>query len=271
MINEGKKIVFALFLIFFFFWAVFSVTIGFRNSKSSDNQIEEINKAGSIIICGEADDFSYYTEKGNNKGFHYNLAKSFADYLGVKLIYIRENNFSVRLKMLDSGKCDIITGAIPVTLSLKSKMDFSSPIYKSRLILVQKKEIIEKNFVHDYLKLFKKPLNVLEGSPFITRLHNLSSETGDSINIREVSLTGNEQLINFVSKGLIEYAACDEKIAKRYLVKYKNIDIFTALGFNQFIAWGVKKDNNELLVSINKFIEEYKKSSGFAELSKEYL
>lgn len=271
MIDEGKKIVFALFLIFFFFWATFSVTIGFRNSKSVDNQIEEINKAGSIIICGEADDFSYYIERGNNKGFHYSLAKSFADYLGVKLIYIKENNFSERLKMLDSGKCDIITGAIPVTSSLKSKMDFSFPIYKSRLILVQKKDNYRKNFVLDHLKLFNKPLNVLEGSPFITRLHNLSSETGDSINIREVSLTGNEQLINFVSKGLIEYAACDEKIAKRYLGKFKNIDIFTALGFNQFIAWGVKKDNDELLVSINKFIEEYKKSSGFTELSKEYL
>jgi membrane-bound lytic murein transglycosylase F len=271
MIDEGKKIVFALLLIFFFFWATFSVMVGFRNSKSVDNQIEEINKSGSIIVCGEADDFSFYTEKGNIKGFHYSLAKSFADYLGVKLTYIRENNFSERLKMLVSGKCDIITGAIPVTSSLKSKMDFSFPIYKSRLILVQKKVNIKNNIALDHLKLFNNPLNVLESSPFITRLHNLSSETGDSINIRELSLTGNEQLINFVSKGLIEYAACDEKIAKRYLDKFKNIDIYTALGFNQFIAWGVKKDNYELLVSINKFIEEYKKSSGFTELSKEYL
>jgi membrane-bound lytic murein transglycosylase F len=271
MIKNGKKIVLALFLIFIIFWAGYSVILNHKSDFSVRNQIKGIKESGYIIICGEGDDFSYYSEKGKTKGFHYTLAVSFAGYIGTKLIYIEENNFKKRLKLLESGKCDIITGAIPVTLTNKKNIDFSTPIYKSRIILVQNLKNIKENPDYNQLNFFNKPLNVLKGSPYISRLHNLSYETGDSVNIREISLTGNEQLINFVSKGLIEYAACDEMIAKKYVGKFKNIDINTPLGFTQFIGWGVKKGNGELLEKVNTFMIEYKKSSGFTELLKEYL
>ena len=47
--------------------------------------LEQIDQRGVLNVCSYYNTTDYYVYKGIPKGFHYELVKDFADYLGVKL------------------------------------------------------------------------------------------------------------------------------------------------------------------------------------------
>ena len=68
----------------------------------------------------------------------------------------------------------------------------------------------------------------------------------------------------------INYAICDESIALSAIHNLPELDIETAISFNQFYSWGVNKDNTVLLDSLNAWLENYKQTASFQELIKKY-
>ena len=68
--------------------------------------------------------------------------------------------------------------------------------------------------IRSQLDLAGKTLNVVKGSPSILRIRNLSNEIGDTIYVNEIEKYGSEQLIAMVAHGDIDYAVCDEGIAR---------------------------------------------------------
>ena len=48
-------------------------------------RLEQIDQRGVLNVCSYYNTTDYYVYKGIPKGFHYELVKDFADYLGVKL------------------------------------------------------------------------------------------------------------------------------------------------------------------------------------------
>ena len=74
-----------------------------------------------------------------------------------------------------------------------------------------------------------------------------------------------------VSGGDIDYAVCDENIAKANIHLYPNLDIDTDISFTQFYAWGVAKHSPILLDSLNQWLDEYMKSEDYQKLYKKYF
>ena len=95
-------------------------------------------------------------------------------------------------------------------------MLLTSPIVLNRQVLVQRKTDSPDDslFIKSQLDLAGKTLNVVEGSPSILRIRNLGNEIGDTIYIKEVEKYGSEQLIALVAHGDIDYAVCEESIAR---------------------------------------------------------
>ena len=87
--------------------------------------------------------------------------------------------------------------------------------------------------------------------PSILRIRNLGNEIGDTIYVEEIEKYGSEQLIALVAHGDIDYAVCDESIARTAADSIPQIDINTAISFTQFYSWGVSKQSPILLDSLN--------------------
>ena len=102
------------------------------------------------------------------------------------------------------------------------------------------------------------------------RIHNLSNEIGDTIYVKEIEKYGPEQLIAMVANKDIDYAVCDESVAQAALKDFPQIDIETAISFTQFYSWGIHKDNQMLLDSLNTWIDEFKQTPTFKQLEKKY-
>ena len=147
-----------------------------------------------------------------------------------------------------------------------------SPIILNKQVLVQRKPEKENDslYIHSQLELARKTLHLVKNSPAILRIHNLSNEIGDTIYIKEVEKYGQEQLLAMVAHGDIDYAVCDESIAKASINDFPQLDIETAISFSQFYSWGVSKHSPILLDSLNSWLNDYVKTPAFKLLRKKY-
>ncbi|MEQ9305338.1 MAG: transglycosylase SLT domain-containing protein, partial [Marinoscillum sp.] len=80
-----------------------------------------------------------------------------------------------------------------------------------------------------------------------------------------------EQLIRQVSEGKIDYTVAEEDIALVNSTYYMNIDFKTPVSFSTQIAWGVRKNADGLLTSLNDWIERMRKTTDYYVIYDKYF
>jgi membrane-bound lytic murein transglycosylase F len=252
--------------------------------KDSDcnvsHDLPEIRERGKLVAVTDFNSPDYYIYKGEPMGFHYELLKSFSEYLGVSLEIVGENQTDHAFQMLESGNADILAPGIDINSAEKGNILLTAPVTESRLVLVRRRpdnrrvparyDLNKKPFVSLSL-LAGKNVYVQKGSSHAEFLSELSGRTGNSIKITEVPFTAG-QLIRYVAGGDIDYMVCDENVALVSSLIYPNIDATLPLSSIRDIFWGVRKTNSGLLLQeLNKWISEYRKSGAYAMLYSKYF
>ena len=231
-----------------------------------------IAKEGILRVATEYNSISFYVDGDTVSGFHYELIEAFARDKGLKAKITPIMSFNERLKGLSEGRYDVIAFGILATSELKDSLLLTSPIVLSKQVLVQRKENGENDslYIHNQLDLAQRTLHVVKGSPSILRIHNLGNEIGDTIYIKEIEKYGPEQLISLVAHGDIDYAVCDESIARAVADSLPQIDINTAISFTQFYSWAVSKQSPALLDSLNTWLDKFQKEEEYQKIYKKY-
>lgn len=240
--------------------------------KGHPRDYAEIAAEGIIRAATEYNSISFFVDGDTLSGFHYELIEAFARDHGLQAAISPEMSFDERLEGLAEGKYDVIAYGILATSELKDSLLLTSPIVLNRQVLVQRKAESpeDSTFIKSQLDLAGKTLNVVKGSPSILRIQNLGNEIGDTIYIKEIEKYGSEQLISLVAHGDIDYAVCDESIARAVADSLPQIDINTAISFTQFYSWGVSKQSPVLLDSLNTWLERFSKEKEYKEIYKRY-
>lgn len=232
----------------------------------------EIVASGVIRAATEYNSISFYVDSDTISGFHYELIEAFARDKGLEAKVTPVMSFNERLKGLEDGKYDVIAYGILATSELKDSLLLTSPIILSKQVLVQRKATSEEDslFIKSQLDLAGKTLHVVKGSPSILRIRNLSNEIGDTIYIDEIEKYGSEQLIALVAHGDIDYAVCDESIARSAVDSLPQLDINTAISFTLFYSWGVSKQSPVLLDSLNAWLSGFREGKDYKMIYRKY-
>ena len=182
-------------------------------------------------------------------------------------------SFDKRLQMISDGKCDILATGTIITTRSKHSLLFTHTLQLSKQVLVQRKkeEGNDSMYIKSQLDLAHKTLHVIKHSPTLLRIHNLMEEIADTIYVKQVTQYGPEQLLAMVAEGDIDYAVCDEHIAKASIKDFPNLDINTDISFTQFYAWGVGKYAPILLDSLNSWLDTYTESKEYKQLYNKYF
>lgn len=259
----------SLLLVAFFVlgWLLYVLIHQYSNRHEPKADYPAIKTRGELRVCGEYDPFSFYSDDKGQHGFHYELAKAFADAHDLQLIYLYEGNFKTRLQWLNSGRCDLLTGPLPVLNSLRATLAYTPPLYSTRLVLVQARS---DKPLRNQVYLAGKTLSVASHSPYLTRIKHLATEISDSIHVKEVRVFTHEELLKQVNEGKAAYAVMDESIAKAWSKDYPDLDSQTPLSLAQFQAWAVRPNSPLLLDSLSEFLNNYKKSRAYARLLSRY-
>ncbi len=240
--------------------------------KWSARDFDDIKSSGVFRIATEYNSIGFFVSGDTVSGFQSDLVKLLEKRFKIKVEIAVVMSLKESMQGLSQKKYDIIARPIPVTTELRKHYLLSKPIMYNRQVLVQRKKGMGKPSVllRNQVNLIKRTIYVSKNSQAIVRLRNLSSEIGDTIYVKEVDRYNDEQLIALVAKGVIDYAACDESLARKLQVIYPEIDAETDISFTQFQAWVVRKDSPALLDSINLWLSEIKKSKKFKEIYSKY-
>ena len=268
---------------------VLSLTISCKKGHEKSERIsltEETNILGEILetkklrVVVDYNSTNYFVYKAVPMGFQYELLKSLANKMNVKLEIVVSNNLAETFEGLQTGRYDLAAKNLTITKERSEIIDFTEPIEQTRQVLIQRlpenwqditTEELESKLIRNQLDLAGKSVHVQKNTAYYRRLQSLSDEIGRNINIIEDTIYGVEKLVGLVANGEIEYTICDENVALVNKTYYPNIDISTPVSFQQNLAWAVRKGADNWLNYLNKWIMEFKESLNYRIIYQKYF
>lgn len=243
-----------------------------KPGEPAQRDLPEIAREGILRIALDYNPLSYYVSGDTLVGFEYELSQLISKESGLSVELHPEVSLIKSLEGLNNNRYDIVARSLPVTTDNKKDYLFTEPLIHSKQVLVQRKEEYNngKRPLRNQLELAKKTLHIISDTPTLLRINNLAHEIGDTIYVEEESTYGAEQMIIMVAKGDIEFAVCDEVIARNMSADFPEIDYATDISFTQFQSWAMRKDAKILQDSLNVWIERIQQSEKFEKLYRKY-
>lgn len=244
-----------------------------NDGASEPRDFLQIEKDGVIRVVTDYNTVGYYVADDTIAGFNSDLIDLIQAYTPLKIDVALESSLEKAITGLQEGKYDVIARSLPITSELRASLGFTEPIVQNKQVLVQRKTEYNDGVepIRSHLDLAGKTLHVAKNSPAILRIHNLSREIGDTIYIEEDDAYEAEQLAIMVASMEIDYAVCDEQIAKSLAQSLPEIDYTTLIGFTHLEAWAVRQNSPALLDSLNVWIGKAKATDRYQMISRKYL
>ena len=244
----------------------------YKKAPVAPRDYPEIKEEGILRMVTEYNQSGYYVAGDTIEGFQYELSQAIAALSGLEVQTQLEMSLAESFRELSDNQCDVIARNIPITSEIKEDYLFTEPIVFNKQVLVQRTKEANNGIqpIRNQLDLAQKTLYIPKNSPALLRLQNLAHEIGDTIYVKEDELYSSEQLAIMVAKGDIDYAVCDQQIARLSKENLPEIDIDTDISFTQLQSWAVRKDSPILLDSLNSWLSQIKKSGLYDQIYKRY-
>ncbi|HDN27247.1 MAG TPA: membrane-bound lytic murein transglycosylase MltF [Thioploca sp.] len=223
--------------------------------SSEDSLLESLLENGELRVATRYGLTTYYEGPNGKAGLEYELAKRFADELGVKLHLVVTNNVSDILHQVASHQVHFAAAGLTVTKPRESAVRFG-PHYQE----------ITQQLVYHRTSLYPPPsqlaeltiyhqLNVVAGSHQIDILNALKKDY-PHLTWKEVPKVAPSDLVKQVSEKKIEYALIDSNEVAQMRRFYPELKVGIELPEQNHLAWAFPrsgKDKSLYLASIQFF------------------
>lgn len=233
------------------------------------SSLEKILAKGTLDISTFYNTTDYYIYQGITRGFHYDLAKDFADYLGVKLRIAEVNNdIDSAIVRLQRDNYDLLAVSMTQTPGREEQLNFSQPFFKTDEVLVQN---INNDQIKSLSELDGKEIFIQKNAPYKEVLQQIQDSLNIHIYVTEVGNYSYEDLLHLVETGEIGYTIIDKNIAKASSSSMKNIDYSIDLKNNISVSWATNPNATLLTEEINKWLATIRKNGKLNYLYKRYF
>jgi len=248
-----------------FLFISFCVLVVLEKS-SEDTSLKYILKKGEIILITQNNAHCFYIYRDQPMGFEYELAKAFAEYLGVKLKVQIIEKWEDLIPALKNSKGAFIAANMTASPERKKAAAFSDGYMHVRqhIIVNKKNRDIQKQE-----DLAGHTVHVRKMMPYEEQLNKLK-ERGINLKITFHEDTATEELIRKVSEGEIEITIAYTNIAHLNRRYYPRITVTGAISEYESLAWAVDKNALSLASRMNSFFKTIKANGKFAEIYNRY-
>ncbi len=228
--------------------------------------LKDILKAGEISVIAHNNAHSYYLYRDQAMGFEYDLAKAFADYLGVSLKIKTTEKWEEMIPALMDGRGVAIATSMTVTPKAEKHVAFSDGY-----MTVQQHIIVHRNNpnIKRVEDLAGKTVHVRKGTFYFEQLEALKKQ-GIELEIKLHDDLPAEELIRLVGEGNIEATIADSHIALLNRRYYPGAILAGPIGKQEHKCWAVNRNARKLLERINLFFKTIKENGKFAEIYNRY-
>ncbi len=247
---------------------VVSLSLGSCKLFPQPTVLAQIKANGELVVITRLGATTYYQGSDNQPiGVEYELAKRFADYLGVKLKIITPNVFSDIIPKVVRGDGHFAAAGLSITASRTNLVKFGPSYQQITPQLVYRYGAKKPKSVAD---LLEGDLEVVSGSSHVEQLKLLQTEY-PALNWRENPELESEELIIFVWDRMIDYTVADSNEIALNQRFYPEIRVAFDMGKAERLAWAFPiSDDVSLYNEAIKFFSEQKNSGELEQLLDRY-
>jgi len=231
------------------FFVLLSLLLFGCTPKNNKADFQQILDRGYVTVGTLFEPNSYYIDAHGPAGFEYELAKKYAEFLGVKLKIVPSYNLSDLLPKLDNGTVDFLAAGLSVTPNRLKEYNFSPSYNEVSQKVIFKQGNSRPRSINDLTGKFM----VASQSSHAENLAKLKL-SHDTLQWQETDEFDSEELLVKVLEGELDYTVVDSHtlaISRRY---YPEISIGFSLIRTEQLAWMVSKQGNDaILASLIEF------------------
>ncbi|GAB3374465.1 membrane-bound lytic murein transglycosylase MltF [Spongiibacter taiwanensis] len=246
---------FALFSI-----PVLIVALVFSNWGDTTDSLQHVKDQGVLRVITRNSATTYYESQGNPAGFEYQLAKGFADHLGVELEMIPVVGLEDIFIQLEEGNADMAAAGLTITKERHNRLMFGPTYISIKQLFIYNRALGQRaNEVED---LIGKRIRVMANSAHAELLRTLqvshpALEWKESRDLETIDLL--EQLVN----GEIDFTLIDSNDFYANRAFYPDFRIAFSAGKPVPLAWAmVRQPANEPLRKEMEVYFEHLRDSG---------
>lgn len=211
-------------------------------NQQVSTHLDQVLERGELRIITRYAATTYYDGPDGPRGMEYELARGFADALGVRLAVVTAPNANGVLAGLKQGEADLAAAGLGITDSLLTDFRFTPP-YQT---VTQQVVYRSGNRRPASAAELRGNLEVVSDSSHIDRLHRLKREHPE-LSWIENAQVDSEELLGLVWEKAVDYTVADsnEVILNRRF--YPELRVAFDLPESKSLAWAFRREQDDSL------------------------
>ncbi len=216
--------------------------------------LAEIKRRGVLRVLTRNSSVTYFLHPGAQQGYEYELAKAFADHLGVRLAIVVPSSRDALMEALLQGRGDMIAAGMSLAPARAEKVLFTRPIFEAQRVVAT--HSLEERPLKELSDLVPFKLHVDFSSTTLRDLRAVESKLGRRLKIENVADgVEMEEMLQRVSDGSYEATVADRRLVQ--LAKAGGVDVEErlAVGDKRKKAWAFHPGSTNLKAVADRFLK----------------
>lgn len=235
---------------------------------SSEGRIAQIKSRGVLRISTINSPLTYYTINKSPAGMDYELAKRFADYLGVRLEVTVRQNLNDLFDDLDDDKADVLAAGLIYNSERLARFRAGPAYYSVSQQLVYR---IGKPLPKSLGDL-KGRLTVASGSAYLSTLRNMKQNQYPDLDWAISTDQSPKALLEAVADGKLDYTVADSVTIGLLQRIHPQLAVAFDMTDEEPVTWYVQRNEDDSLdAAMLDFFSQMNEEGSIARLEEKYL
>jgi membrane-bound lytic murein transglycosylase F len=231
------------------------------------NSLKKVLDAGVLKVGTQYGVTSYYNSASGPQGYEYEMAKGFADYLGVELEILPYYAVNELFPQLEKQQIDIIASALVNTPERQTLFRFG-PAY----------QYVSQKLVFKQGEERPRDINQVDGTLLITSDSNHASAlkklkaSNPSLAWQETDEMDEEEILEQVLTNETDYTVTDSSFLAVMRRRHPELSIGFTIDQEQPVAWALNSElDDSLLAALIEYFGEIQSNGQLATLEDKYF
>ena len=230
--------------------------------------LSQIKSRGVLRISTVNSPLTYYTINNAPAGMDYELAKRFADYLGVKLEVTVRPNLGDPFDDLDDGKADLLAAGLIYNSERLSRYQSGPSYYSVSQQLVYRIDKPRPKNLGD----LKGRLIVQSGSAYLSTLRSAKADSYPDLDWAISTDMGQKALLEAVADGKLDYTVGDSVTIGLLQRIHPQLAVAFDITDEEPVTWYLpRNDDDSLNAAMLDFYSQMGEEGTMARLEEKYL
>ncbi|AUX94432.1 membrane-bound lytic murein transglycosylase MltF [Mixta gaviniae] len=235
---------------------------------AAQDKIAQIKSRGVLRISTINSPLTYYTSNNAPAGMDYELAKRFADYLGVKLQVNVRQNLNDLFDDLDDGNADLLAAGLIYNSERLARFRTGPSYYSvSQQLVYRIGTPRPKN-----LGNLKGRLTVASGSAYMSTLRNIKENQYPDLDWAISTDQGPKALLEAVADGQLDYTIGDSVTIGLLQRIHPQLAVAFDITDEEPVTWYMQREEDDSLnAAMLDFFSQMEEEGAMARLEEKYL